>query len=113
MDGDGTFPMSAHPSPALPPASPELHIASLVVHATPRRLDEVRLGVLAVAGAEIHGASEMGKLVVTLEAPTTDEMMARISQIQRMEGVLASALVYQHADTLAAMNEEIDDGNGP
>lgn len=113
MDSDGTFPMSAHPLPADLPDSPELHIASLVVHASPRRLDEVRAAVLAVAGAEIHGASDMGKLVVTLEAPTTDEMMARISQIQRLDGVLASALVYQHADTLAAMNEEIDDGNGP
>lgn len=113
MRTDGTDPMSAHPSPAAAPACPELHIASLVVHATPRRLDEVRLAVLAIAGAEIHGASETGKLVVTLEAPSTDDMMARISQIQRLDRVLASALVYQHADTLAAMNEEIDDGNGP
>ena len=114
MRTDGTAPMSAHPSPpAAALVSPELHIASLVVHATPRRLDEVRRAVLAIAGAEIHGASETGKLVVTLEAPSTDDMMARISQIQRLDGVLASALVYQHADTLAAMNEEIDDGNGP
>jgi nitrate reductase NapD len=50
--------------------------------------------------------------VVTLEAPSTDDMMARISEIQRLDGVLASALVYQHADSLDAMNEEIDDGNG-
>ena len=50
--------------------------------------------------------------MVTLEAPSTDDMMARISEIQRCDGVLASALVYQHADTLAAMNEEIDDVHG-
>ncbi|MBP6706394.1 MAG: chaperone NapD [Achromobacter sp.] len=102
-------------SRAEPPGSPslELHIASLVVHAAPRRLDEVRRAILALPGADIHGASDTGKLVVTLEAPSTDDMMAQISTIQRLDGVLASALVYQHADTLDAMNEEIDDGNGP
>ncbi|NMK47878.1 chaperone NapD [Achromobacter sp. Bel] len=104
--------MSALASPPPSTAPPELHIASLVVHALPRRLPEVRAAILAVAGSEIHGASDTGKLVVTLEAPSTDDMMARISQIQRLDGVLASALVYQHADTLAAMNEEIGDVHG-
>lgn len=104
--------MSALASPPPSAAPPELHIASLVVHALPQRLPDVRAAILAVAGSEIHGASDTGKLVVTLEAPSTDDMMARISEIQRCDGVLASALVYQHADTLAAMNEEIDDVHG-
>ncbi|WP_454668641.1 chaperone NapD [Achromobacter kerstersii] len=103
--------MSALP-PLAPTAAPELHITSLVVHALPQRLPEVRAAILAIAGSEIHGASDTGKLVVTLEAPSTDDMMARISEIQRLDGVLASALVYQHADTLAAMNEEIGDVHG-
>ena len=104
--------MSALPHSAPPAAPPELHIASLVVHAAPPRINEVRAAILGIASAEIHAASDTGKLVVTLEAPSTDDMMARISEIQRLDGVLASALVYQHSDTLDAMNEEIDDGNG-
>ncbi|MGE8565353.1 assembly protein for periplasmic nitrate reductase [compost metagenome] len=104
--------MSVLPPDAPTPAPPELHIASLVVHALPHRLPDVRAAILAIAGSDIHGASDTGKLVVTLEAPTTDDMMARISEIQRLDGVLASALVYQHADTLAAMNEEIGDVHG-
>ncbi|WP_333903522.1 chaperone NapD [Achromobacter insolitus] len=104
--------MSALPHSSPPAAPPELHIASMVVHAAPRRLPDVRQAILSISGAEIHGASDSGKLVVTLEAPSTDDMMVRISEIQRLDGVLASALVYQHADSLDAMNEEIDDGNG-
>lgn len=105
--------MSALPSAtASCSAPPELHIASMVVHATPRRVSDVRQAIEAIAGAEIHGASDTGKLVVTLEAPSTEEMLARIAEIQRLDGVLASALVYQHSDTLAAMNEEIDDVHG-
>jgi nitrate reductase NapD len=104
--------MSA-PPPLTPPAAPaELHITSMVVHAAPRRLAGIRQAILEIAGAEIHGASDTGKLVVTLEALSTEDMMARISEIQRLDGVLASALVYQHSDTLDAMNEEIDDVHG-
>ena len=57
-------------------------------------------------------ASRNGKLVVTLEASTADEMMSRITGIQRTDGVLSAALVYQCADTLEAMNEEIPDADG-
>ena len=101
------------PAPASCSAPPELHIASMVVHAAPRRLSDVRAAILDIAGAEIHGASETGKLVGTLEASSTNDMMAQISTIQRLDGVLASALVYQAADTLDAMNQEIDDGHRP
>lgn len=104
--------MSALPSPPPCTAPPELHIASMVVHATPRRVADVRQALLAIPGVEIHGASDTGKLVVTLEAPSTNDIMAQISEIQRLDGVLASALVYQHSDTLTAMNEEIDDVHG-
>lgn len=85
----------------------ELHITSLVVHATPKRAERVAAFVAALPGAQVHAVSDTGKLVVTLEASTSDEMLARVSEIQRANGVLSAALVYQCADTLAAMNEEI------
>ena len=101
----------SQPASASCNAASELHIASMVVHAAPRHLAVVRGAILEIAGAEIHGASDTGKLVVTLEAPSTEDMMAQISAIQRLDGVLASALVFQAADTLDAMNQEIDDGH--
>jgi nitrate reductase NapD len=85
----------------------ELHIASLVVHSLPARAPNVSDAIAATPGARIDAASCSGKLVVTLEASTTDEMLSRISAIQRIEGVLSAALVYQCTDTLEAMNEEI------
>jgi nitrate reductase NapD len=62
-------------------------------------------------GARVHGSSSNGKLVVTLEAGSTDEMLSRISAIQRLDGVLSAALVYQCADTLEAMNEAVPDAD--
>jgi nitrate reductase NapD len=76
--------------------SAELHIASLVVHA-------------AIPGGEVHASAPNGKLVVTLEASSGDEMSRKVATIGRIDGVLSTALVYQCADTLEAMNEEIDD----
>ena len=90
-------------------ASEELHIASLVVHAAPRRLEGVAQVIEALPDAVVHASSANGKLVVTLEASTAEEMTQAVSRIQRIDGVLSAALVYQCADSLDAMNEEIAD----
>ena len=85
----------------------QLHIASLIVHSTPRRLDSVAGAIAALPGALVHASSANGKLVVTLEAYSSEEMTQSVSNIQRLDGVLSAALVYQCADTVDAMNEEI------
>lgn len=85
----------------------ELHIASAVVHSTSKRAPRVAAAIAAMEGACVHATSPAGKLVVTLEAASAPAMTALVSAIQRIDGVLSAALVYQCADSLAAMNEEI------
>jgi nitrate reductase NapD len=87
----------------------ELYIASVVVHATPGRVARVREEIAMLAGACVHAASAGGKLVVTLEAGSAEAMTGRMTGIHRIEGVLGVALVYQCAESLAAMNEEMPD----
>ena len=89
----------------------ELHITSLVVHSTPMRVKQVSEAIASIPGAIVHVTSGSGKLVVTLETDTASEMMNTITGIQRVDGVLSAALVYQTADSLDAMNEEIPDGD--
>ena len=93
------------------PVPEELHISSLVVHSTPERLQRVEEAIASMPGARVHASSPTGKLVVTLEASSADEMMSKVTSIQRTDGVLSAALVYQCADTLEAMNEEIPDAD--
>jgi periplasmic nitrate reductase NapD len=85
----------------------ELHIASMVVHAPPARLAGVFDQIKNLPGACIHGTSGIGKLVVTLETSSAEEMSQRVMDIQRMDGVFSAALVYQCADRLEVMNEEL------
>jgi len=91
--------------------SEELHITSLVVHSTPRRVQGVSELIAAMPGARVHAASPAGKLVVTLEAGSAGEILSQVNGIQRTDGVLSAALVYQCADSLDAMNEEIPDAD--
>ena len=95
--------------PAIDPPPEELHIASVVVHAAPRRAAAIAEAVAEMAGAQVHARTDGGKLVVTLEADSGAAMTAAVSRIQHLDGVLSVALVYQCADTLEAMNEEISD----
>jgi nitrate reductase NapD len=87
----------------------EIHIASLVVHAAPARMGRISESIASMPGARIHATSAAGKLVVTLEGASGDEILAAVNQIQRMDGVLSAALVYQYADSREAMMEEIPD----
>ena len=86
----------------------ELHITSLVVHAAPASLAPVGRGIAALPGAQIHGADEAsGKLVVTLEAATSQAILDQVSLIQQTRGVITVAMVYQHAESLESLNTEI------
>jgi periplasmic nitrate reductase NapD len=89
----------------------ELHIASLVVHASPARLEGASQCIAAMPGARIHASSPAGKLVVTLEAGSSDEILSQVNRIQQADGVLTAALVCQYSDTRAAMMEEVPEGD--
>ena len=74
---------------------PEAHISSLVVHARPEKIPQIRSALLALPGVEIH-AAEGGKLVITLETASEAEIVTRLHEISLLEGVLSAALVYHH-----------------
>jgi nitrate reductase NapD len=77
----------------------EVHIAGIVVRATPARVEAVRRAVAAFAGTEIHAEAD-GKLVVTIEAASAAELAERVTEIGRLDGVLSAAPVYHHAEDL-------------
>ena len=78
--------------------SAEIHISSLVVHGRPRGIASIEAAIGGLGGAEVHGASEQGKLVVTLETISEVETLKRIDAINRIEGVLSVALVFHQVE---------------
>lgn len=75
----------------------EFHVAGVVVYASLRDQARVAQGIAAMPGATVHAGAE-GKLVVTFEASAASEVMARIDEVRRLEGVASAALVYQHGE---------------
>lgn len=80
----------------LSPAA-EAHICSLVVHCRPEQVSSVSAAIAAMPGAELHHA-ENGKLIVTLETRSDQEVMDGLTGISFLPGVLSAALVYHHVE---------------
>ena len=78
----------------------EIHISSMVVHAIPDYLRSVKNNIEHLPGAEIHGESENGKLVVVLESQTQTHITDVIEEINNLEHVLSVALVYHQIEPI-------------
>ena len=79
----------------------EVHISSMVVHAMPDYLLDVRKNIEELPGAEIHAESPDGKLVVVLESQTQTYITDVIEKIACLDHVLSTALVYHQIEQQA------------
>jgi nitrate reductase NapD len=84
----------------------EVHISSLVVHARPDRLQDVKYNIEHLHGTEIHGESDTGKLVVVLETQNQTYITDVIEKINNFDYVLNTALVYHHIEYLDSAKEQ-------
>jgi len=78
----------------------ELHISSLLVHAQPAALTAVRASLAALQGVDVHGASDSGKIVVTLETESSGGIVERLASIRDLTGVLSAVLVFHQIEPL-------------
>ena len=102
------------PPSALPEvvAMPEVHIAGILVQARPECAASVTAAVGAMPGLDVRAAAA-GRVVVVSECPSAAATLALIDHIRALPGVLNVALVYQHAESAAAMEEELSDETDP
>jgi nitrate reductase NapD len=75
-----------------------MDIASAVVHAAPGRRDEVRAQLERLSGLEIHAETPDGRFVVTAEDTAAGSAADTVMQLNRLDGVLSAAMVYQYSD---------------
>ena len=85
----------------------EVHIGGVIVYCRPDRVDATKARIASLPGAELHGESPDGKLVLTLETDGTRRMLDCMDAIRALPGVLDVCLVYQHAEPLSAMEQEV------
>ena len=84
----------------------EVHISSMVVHCRPEFLASIKNHIEHLPGAEIHGESSNGKLVVVLETQGQSCSTDLIEKINNIEHVLGTALVYHQFDQLDSLEND-------
>ncbi len=73
-----------------------INVSGIVVQADPNNIDAVRAQLEAIPGVEIHGVSELGKMVVTLDKNDDRETTDTYEHISQLSGVLCTTMVYHH-----------------
>jgi nitrate reductase NapD len=73
-----------------------MNICSLVVHARPEHLGGVQARLQAIPGVEIHGRSDDGKLVVTVEDAGEYLAAETTMAINNLDGVINAVLIYHY-----------------
>jgi nitrate reductase NapD len=85
----------------------DLHIAGVLVHARIDVLQHVRGEISAFTGAVVHGADADGRIVVTIEGASSRALLDTMDMMSALPGVMSAALVYQHNESLQAMQQEM------
>ena len=76
-----------------------MNISSLVVRARPDQVSSVQAAIEAIPGAEVHGASLEGKMVVTLEGEYRKSLADAITKMHNIPGVLSASMVFEQTVT--------------
>ncbi len=83
-----------------------MSISSLVVHVRPEKIDAARAAFDRLAGVEVHGASDDGRLVVTLDCPGERAAFETMTKLRDVDGVLTTSLVYSYFEDDSAGKEK-------
>ncbi len=77
----------------------EFNICGVVVHTRPELLDGVQSALTEMPGVEVHGRSDDGRLVVTVEDSPEHSCADTLGALHRVAGVVSASLVYQHGES--------------
>ena len=75
-----------------------MNISSAIVYCRTEQAAALRAWLAKQAGVEVHAATADGKLVISIEADDDRNAAATYEAIERTEGVLSMALVFQQTE---------------
>jgi len=83
-----------------------MNICSVVVHTRPENLAAVQANLESLPGVEIHGGSEEGKLIVTVEDTGDSTMSETVARFNDLDGVINAVMIYHYGGD-EDMDEEV------
>lgn len=94
-------------TPRAPADSDIVHIASLLVQATPKGMLLAKQAAAALDGAEVHETAAPGKFVVVLESSNERAIADAAELLHQVSGVLTVSVVAHHMESAAALRQEV------
>jgi nitrate reductase NapD len=75
-----------------------VNISSIVVKAKPADLDAVEERLRSSGLCEVHFRDDVGHIIVTVEGADAQEEIAKVKEIQNLDGVLTAEMSYAYSD---------------
>jgi len=75
-----------------------MNVCGVLIHAHPDRIDAVEAGLGTIPGVEAHGRAAGARLIVTIEDCAEMTAADALSELNKLPGVIAAALVYHEFD---------------
>ncbi len=70
------------------------HIISMLVMVRPEYQQQVTQTIIEMEGCEVHGNDDQGRIIVVAEADTNKQLAQRMDDIQGLEHLVSSSLVF-------------------
>ena len=74
------------------------NICSVLIHAHKNKMEEVIRTLEKQMGVEVHGQTDNGRLIVTVEDEQRKAVGERIMGFYEISGVLSASMIYQFSD---------------
>jgi len=71
-----------------------MNISGVLVRVYPEKIASVGESLVAMQGVEVHGNSDDGRIVVTVEQDDANQMSDVLTNMQTIPGVLAASMIY-------------------
>lgn len=83
-----------------------LHVSSAIVTAWPQECADVARRIAALPGTEVRHV-ENSRIIVVIEGDSSSTISSRLTEIAAMRGTLSANLVFEHAECLESLEEQL------
>jgi len=81
--------------------SGDMNICGVLIHANPSKVANVLAALGELPGVDVHETAPGGRIVTTIEDTGETLALHTLTQIHRLDGIVAASLVYHHFDPAA------------
>ena len=75
-----------------------MNISSAIVYAKSEHDQALRTLLSQIPGVEVHASTDDGKMIITIETESDRTAVNLYEDIERMEGVLSVAMIFQQTE---------------